>query len=275
MAYQDQVSILAMPGDRTTATRAAVWARSQKGTSSFFSRRCDDEMVHIDCCCFRAVYDEWCGRSRTQAVRLLCPRPDPLLQTSEGQMLQGAPRQVLQVTLQQRLWKQPLRQQRQWQQLCSQLCCSGCRLRSRCRPQLCRSGCRLRSGRCSQLCCSRCLRSGRCPQLCRSGCLQQRLQLGLPQPWLQQRLQLGLPQAQVLQGSSRQVLQGTPRQVLQGSPRSLLQEPLQQRLRQQQLRLCCPHLCSSRELCRSGQLCRSGCGCLVQRDCHRVMATAT
>ena len=242
-----------------------------------FLRRRDDEMVHIDCCCFRAVYDERCSRS--QAMRVLCPRPDDLLQASQGQVLQGTESEVLQVQLQQRLW-QELRQQLRLD-LCSVLCGS----RRMC-SELCRSGCRLRSGRCPQLCCSRCLRSGRCPELCRSGCRlrsglcsllccsRRDLRFGLQQR-LQQRLwQVMLPQAQVLQGS--EVLQGPQGQVLQGSQSQVLQEPLQPRLRPQLWLDLCPQLCSSRQLCRSGQLCSSGSRrCLVWKDCHQVMATAT
>lgn len=227
-------------------------------------------MVHIDCCCFRAVYDEY--RCRSQAMRVLCPRPDDLLPAMQGQVLQSTEGEVLQEPLQQRLqqglWKQ-LRQslrQRLWKQLCSVLCGS----RRLC-SELCRSG-RLWSRCCSELCRSRCLRSGLCSFLCRSGDLrfglQQRLQLGL---W-----QVMLPQAEVLQGSQVQ-----EDQVLQEQ----LQPWLRQQLRQQLRKQLCSDLCRSRELRCSRELCRSGHGsrrcsrsgsrCLVLRVCHQDMATAT
>ncbi len=54
-------------------------------------------MVYFDCGCGCAVYDERRGGSQT--VRLLCTRPDEMLQASEGEMLQGTEGEVLQEPL--------------------------------------------------------------------------------------------------------------------------------------------------------------------------------
>ena len=71
-----------------------------------FFRRCDDEMVYIDCGCDRSVLDEWHGRSRPQSVRLLCPPQDQVLQASQGEVLQGTEGEMLQEPLWLRLRKQ-------------------------------------------------------------------------------------------------------------------------------------------------------------------------
>lgn len=63
-----------------------------------FFRRCDDEMVYIDCGCNRFVPDERRGGSWPQ-VWVLCPRKDQVLQASEGEMLQGPEGKVLQEPL--------------------------------------------------------------------------------------------------------------------------------------------------------------------------------